>query len=84
MTMSILPTTTITIDDLILNVNEQSTEIQQMVAYLDDWRSDEANQASQLVKTRAALKDLQNSILQQLQLEQQEKLNEPKAPGNDF
>jgi hypothetical protein len=82
--MSILPTTTITIDDLILNVNEQSTEIQQMVAYLDDWRSDEANQASQLVKTRAALKDLQNSILQQLQLEQQEKLNEPKAPGNDF
>ncbi len=81
MTMPVSPTTTITIDDLILNVNEQSVEIQQMVAYLDDWRQDEANQASQLVKTRAALKNLQNSILQQLQQEQKE-LEAPNGPSN--
>lgn len=61
------PTTSITIDGETFEVLSLSTEVQQMVQYLDDWRQDEADQASALLKTRAALRDLQNSLLQQIQ-----------------
>lgn len=61
------PTTTITIDDQTFNVADLSTEVQQLTAYLDDWRQDEQDQASELLKTRAALRDIQNTLLQQIQ-----------------
>lgn len=60
-------TTTITIDDEQFAVEDLSQEVQQMVQYLDEWRQDETDQVAQLLKTRAALRDLQNSLLQQIQ-----------------
>lgn len=60
-------TTTITIDDEQFAVEYLSQEVQQMVQYLDEWRQDEADQVGQLLKTRAALRDIQNSLLQQIQ-----------------
>lgn len=74
-------TTSITIDDRTISVADTSAEVQQMVQYLDEWRQDEADQASDLLKTRAAIRDLQNSLLQQLQKEQQEATN-PEEKGN--
>lgn len=65
-------TTTITVDDQVLQVVDLSDEVQQLIQHLDDWRQDEVDQASQLLKTRAALRDLQNVILQQLQADNSE------------
>ena len=61
------PTTTITIDGNSIDVATASAELQQMVQYLDTWRQDEVNQASELLKTRAALRDIQNTLLQLIQ-----------------
>lgn len=63
----IQPTTSITVDGETFAVADLSTEVQQMVQYLDQWRQDEVDQASDLLKTRAALRDIQNTLLQQLQ-----------------
>lgn len=65
----IQPTVTITVDGENYEVANMSNEVQQMVQYLDTWRQEEANQASDLLKTRAALRDLQNTLLQQIQNE---------------
>lgn len=65
----IQPTVTITVDGENFEVANMSNEVQQMVQYLDTWRQEEANQASDLLKTRAALRDLQNTLLQQIQNE---------------
>jgi len=67
----IQPTTTITVDGNSFEVANMSTEVQQMIVYLDNWRQDEADQASELLKTRAALRDIQNTLLQQIQQEQE-------------
>ena len=61
------PTTSITVDNETFAVTDLSAEVQQMVTYLDQWRQDEVDEAAALLKTRAALRDLQNTILQQLQ-----------------
>lgn len=61
------PTTSITVDGETFVVSDLSQEVQQMVTYLDQWRQDEVDQASDLLKTRAALRDIQNTLLQQLQ-----------------
>ena len=67
--MNIQPTQTITIDDNIYEVKDQSPEIQQMIAYLDDWRQIEVDEVSSLLRTRAALESMQNNILKQFQTE---------------
>ena len=69
-------TTTITVDEQVLQVSEQSAEIQELIKFLDDWRQDEVKQVSALLKTRAALRDLQNSILQQLKDEAEKAASE--------
>jgi hypothetical protein len=69
--ITIQPTTSIIVDDITFEVSNMSAEIQQMIQYLDDWRQDEADQASQLLKTRAALQDIQNKLLQQIQKEKE-------------
>lgn len=64
---SVQPTTSITIDGETFAVADLSAEVQQLVQYLDQWRQDEVEQSSELLKTRSALRDLQNVLLQQLQ-----------------
>ncbi|MGZ8924420.1 MAG: hypothetical protein ACXW2E_00920 [Nitrososphaeraceae archaeon] len=60
-----------------------------MVNLLDEWRQDEADQVSQLLKTRGALRDIQTSILQQIGKEKKEaelqndsKIEEPTSTDN--
>lgn len=62
----VTPTTSITIDEKTYEVETMSDEVKQMVQFLDTWRQDEADQASELLKTRAALRDLQNTMLAQI------------------
>ena len=66
------PTTTITIDDATFEVASMSDDVKQLVVYLDEWRQDEADQISALLKTRAARHDVQNTLLQTIQQEAQE------------
>ena len=73
------PTTNITIDGEVFEVSIMSEEVQQMIQYLDDWRQDEVDQASQLLKTRAALRDIQNTLLKQIQTEKAEAESEDEA-----
>jgi HAMP domain-containing protein len=62
----VTPTTSITIDEKTYEVENMSDEVKQMVQFLDTWRQDESDQASELLKTRAALRDLQNTMLAQI------------------
>ena len=71
MSIAIQKTLTITIDDATYDVASASEEIQQMVVYLDEWRQNEADEAAALLKTRAALREIQNMILAQIQKEQE-------------
>lgn len=73
------PTTNITIDGEVFEVSIMSEEVQQMIQYLDDWRQDEVDQASQLLKTRAALRDIQNTLLKQIQTEKAEAESEAES-----
>lgn len=72
MSINVQQTLTITVDDQVFQVADMSEEIKQMVVYLDDWRQHEADQTSELLKTRAALRDIQNMILNQIQKDQAE------------
>jgi hypothetical protein len=69
MSIEIQKTLTITIDETVYNVADTSEEVQQMVVYLDEWRQNEADESAALLKTRAALRELQNMILAQIQKE---------------
>ena len=71
MSIQIQKTLTITIDEAVYDVADASEEVQQMVVYLDEWRQNEADEAAALLKTRAALRELQNMILAQIQKEQE-------------
>lgn len=62
-------TTTITIDTATFEVASMSENVQQLVVYLDEWRQEEADQTSALLKTRAALHDIQNTLLSTIQAE---------------
>lgn len=60
--MKIQPTTTITLDDQVLDVSKMSNEVQQMVGYLDEWRQEEVDISSKLLMVRGALRDLQSVL----------------------
>lgn len=77
------PTTSITVDGETFQVAELSTEVQQMVQYLDQWRQDEVDQAADLLKTRAALRDIQNTLLQQLQADKEKAAAEGQEQVED-
>lgn len=75
----VTPTTSITIDEKTYEVETMSDEVKQMVQFLDTWRQDEANQASELLKTRAALRDIQNTLLTQINQDNAPKEEESKT-----
>lgn len=70
--MQLTPTTTINIDQEDFKVELMSDEVRRLVQLLDEWRQDESDQSGQLLKTRAALRDIQNTLLQQIQHEKAE------------
>lgn len=79
--MKITPTTTVTIDDSAFQVEKMSPEVQQMIAYFDDWRQREADTTSELLMIRAGLKDLQSTIYDTIQKERAEALKRAEALG---
>jgi hypothetical protein len=62
-------TVTVTIDDQSYDVATLSDGVKQMVALMDEWRQDEADQTSGLLKTRAAIRDIQNTLLTTIKAE---------------
>jgi hypothetical protein len=62
-------TLTITIDDNIFEVANMSPEVQSAVMYMDEWRQKEADLTSKLLMVRAALNDVQNTLLKTIQAE---------------
>lgn len=70
------PTTTITFDDKVFEVAKMSKEIQQLITYFDDWRQREQELASDLMMVRSAQRDLQNTLLAQVQEELKPKVEE--------
>lgn len=79
--IEIQPTLTITVDGTTYEVADMSSEIKQMVIYLDEWRRNEAAETAALLKTRAALRDIQNMILAQIQKENSEPSEEAQEAG---
>ena len=76
---TIQPTLTIAIDDKTFDVTDMSPAVQRLVSFLDDWRQDEADQVSALLKTQSALRDIQNELLTTIQGD----LAERVAPAPD-
>lgn len=56
-------TTQLSIDDVVYAVDECSAEVQQLVGFMDDWRQREIDTQSELVLVRAAIRDVQNNIV---------------------
>lgn len=75
------PTLTIAIDDAVYEVAKMSPQVQQMVAYFDDWRQKEADLTSEVLLVRGALRDLQNTLLQTIQAERAEAQKKAEALG---
>lgn len=67
--MKVQPTTTITLDGQSFEISKLSAEVQQMIAYLDDWRQEEVDLSSKLLMVRGALRDLQNALSETVQKE---------------
>lgn len=64
---TIQPTTSVTISDTTYEVKDLSSEAQYLVTLIDSSRQDEVNNAETLLKTRAALVEFQNRLIQQIQ-----------------
>jgi hypothetical protein len=74
-------TMSITIDDNVFEVAKMSEDVQQMVMYMDDWRQDEADLTAELLKTRAAIRDIQNSLLVTIRKEREDAIAKAEALG---
>ena len=57
------PTLTVSVDDRTFEVASMSQEAQQLIAYMDEWRQKEADATSDLLMVRAAIHDIQNTLL---------------------
>ena len=56
-------TTTVTIDDKSYEVASFSDNIKQMIALMDSWRQKDADMTNDLLMVRAAIRDIQNTLL---------------------
>jgi cell division septum initiation protein DivIVA len=71
MTITVQPTTTITVDGAAYSVDQMSSDVKQLIVYLDEWRQQETDLTTQILMVRAALRDIQNSLVQTLQAEKE-------------
>lgn len=60
-------TVTISIDDKTFEVASMTQEVKDIVTYMDEWRQKEADLASELLMVRAAIHDIQNTLLETIQ-----------------
>jgi hypothetical protein len=63
----IQPTTEVIIDQVKYNVADMPEGLQQTIGFLDDWRQHEIDAISDLAMVRAALRDIQNSLVKEIQ-----------------
>ena len=75
------PTITIQLDDSTYEVAKMSEQIQNLVAYFDDWRQREADLASELLLVRSGLRDAQNTLVQLLKQEREEAIAKAQSLG---
>lgn len=73
-------TLTITIDDAVYDVASTSDEVKNLVMYMDEWRQNEADLTSDLLKTRAAIQHIQNELLAALNKERAAVATEEAVP----
>lgn len=62
-------TVTVTIDEQSFEVANLSDNVKQMISLMDDWRQRDADLASELLMVRAALRDIQNTLLTTIKAE---------------
>lgn len=62
-------TITVTIDDKSYEVAQLSDNVKQMIGLMDEWRQKEADLTSDLLMARAALRDIQNTLLNAIKAE---------------
>ena len=74
-------TISVTIDDAVYEVAKMSNEVQQLIAYMDEWRQDEADVSTELLKVRAAVRDIQNTLMTTIRQEREEALKKAEAMG---
>lgn len=70
-------TVTVNIDDKSYEVSQFGDNIKQMIALMDEWRQKDADLTSELLMVRAAIRDIQNTILSNINAE----LNPPAEGG---
>lgn len=56
-------TVTVTIDETPYDVAALGDAAKQMIVLMDEWRQKEADLTSEILMTRAALRDIQNTLL---------------------
>ncbi len=62
-------TTTVTIDEQSFEVSSLSENVQQMIALMDEWRQRDADLTGDLLMVRAAIRDIQNTLLSTIKAE---------------
>lgn len=56
-------TLTVTFDDNTYTVADMSDNVKQMIALMDEWRQRDADLTSEVLMVRAAVRDVQNTLL---------------------
>ena len=73
------PVKVLTIDEVPLNVAEQSPAVQQLVTIFDEWNQSEADARNNLMMVSAAKDTLSRQIIQQVRTDQAEKAKAVEA-----
>lgn len=76
MAANIQPTTSVTIDEATYAVADLSDNVKQMIALMDEWRQKDADQTNDLLLVRAAIRDIQNTLLTTIKQELEQKAAE--------
>lgn len=62
-------TVTVSVDEQQYNVADLSDNVKQMIGMMDEWRQKDADLTSEVLMARAAIRDIQNTILAALKEE---------------
>lgn len=76
-------TTSVTIDEQTYQVADLSDNVKQMIGLMDEWRQEDADLTNKVLMVRAAIRDIQNTLLTTIKQEVAEKAAEgqPETPA---
>ena len=72
-------TTSVTIDETTIQVANLSDNVKQMIVLMDEWRQEDADLTNKVLMVRAAIRDIQNTLLTAIKAEVTEKDTAPAA-----